>query len=304
MNWEPFITCAVTGAGDSAGKHPGLPVTPAQIAEAALEAADAGAAIVHIHVRDPETRTGSRRLDLYEEVVERIRTSGTDVLINLTTGMGGDVLVGPGGATDTPARGSDFVGALERLEHVIAIRPDICTLDCGSLNFDDDNLLYVMPPSYLRKSASRIKELGVKPELEVFDLGQLWFVKRMIDEGLIELPAMIQICLGIPYGAPATTSAMAALASDLPDDAVWSGFAIGRMEMPMVAQAMLLGGNLRVGLEDNLYLDRGVLASNGDLVTRAREIVERLGGRVAGAETARQRLGLGGANPHSPHTRR
>jgi uncharacterized protein (DUF849 family) len=188
--------------------------------------------------------------------------------------------------------GSDFVGALERLEHVVALRPDICTLDCGSMNFDDDNMLYVMPPSYLRASATRIRELGVKPELEVFDLGQLWFVRQMIAEGLIAAPPMIQICLGIPYGAPASTQAMAALAADLPADAVWSGFAIGRMEMPMVAQAMLLGGNLRVGLEDNLYLDRGVFASNGDLVTRAREIVERLGGRVAGPDVARARLGL------------
>lgn len=267
-------------------------MTPTQIAAAALEAADAGAAIVHIHVRDPETGKGSRRLELYEGVVERIRSSGTDVLINLTTGMGGDVLVGPGGGSDTPAAGSDFVGALARLEHVVALRPDICTLDCGSMNFDDDNLLFVMPPAYLRESARRIGELDVKPELEVFDLGQLWFVKRMIDEGLIEAPPMIQVCLGIPYGAPASTQTMAAIAAELPPNAVWSGFAIGRMEMPMVAQAMLLGGNLRVGLEDNLYLDRGVLASNGELVTRAREIVERLGGRVAGVDRARERLGL------------
>lgn len=293
MNWEPFITCAVTGAGDSADKHPGLPITPAQIAEAALGAADAGAAIVHVHVRDPATGRGSRRTELYAEVVERIRASGTDVLINLTTGMGGDVVVGPNGAADTPGPGSDFVGPLERLEHVAALRPDICTLDCGSLNFDDDSLLYVMPPAYLRASALRIRELGVKPELEVFDLGQLWFVKRMIDEGLIASPPMIQICLGIPYGAPASTQAMAALASDLPPEAMWSGFAIGRMEMPMVAQAMILGGNIRVGLEDNLYLERGVLASNGDLVARAREIVERLGGHVAGVAATRQRLGLG-----------
>jgi uncharacterized protein (DUF849 family) len=292
MNWDPFITCAITGAGDSAGKHPGLPVTPAEIANAALEAAAAGAAIVHVHVRDPETGKGSRRTDLYADVVERIRSSGTDVLINLTTGMGGDLLVGPSGASDTPAPGSDLVGALERLEHVVELRPDICTLDCGSMNFDDDNLLYVMPPAYLRESASRIKDLGVKPELEVFDLGQLWFAKQMIAEGLIGPPPMIQVCLGIPYGAPASTQAMAALAADLPHNAVWSGFAVGRMEMPMVAQAMLLGGNLRVGLEDNLYLNRDVLASNGDLVTRAREIVERLGGRVASVDVARERLGL------------
>lgn len=292
MNWAPFITCAVTGAGDRASRHPGLPVTPEQIADAALEAAATGAAIVHIHVRDPETKRGSRRLDLYREVVQRIRASGTDVLINLTTGMGGDLIVGQAGAQDTPVAGSDFVGPEERLEHVVDLRPDICTLDCGSMNFDDDSLLYVMPPSYLRASAQRIRELGVKPELEVFDLGQLVFVRRMIEEGLIAAPSMIQLCLGIPYGAPATTQAMQAMAADLPSDAVWSGFAIGRMEMPMVAQAMLLGGNLRVGLEDNLYLDRGVLASNADLVRRAKEIVERLGGRVAGVDEARERLGL------------
>ena len=216
MNWAPFITCAVTGAGDSAGKHPGLPVTPEQIANAALEAAAAGAAIVHIHVRDPETTRGSRELNLYREVVQHIRESEIDVLINLTTGMGGDLIVGPGGAEDTPASGSDFVGAYERLEHVVELRPDICTLDCGSMNFDDESLLYVMPPSYLRASAERIKELGVKPELEVFDLGQLVFVKRMIAEGLIAAPPMIQICLGIPYGAPATARAMLAMAADLP----------------------------------------------------------------------------------------
>lgn len=292
VNWAPFITCAVTGAGDSLGKHPGLPVTPEQIAGAALDAAEAGAAIVHVHVRDPETGQGSRRLEFYREAVERIRGSGRDVLINLTTGMGGDLVVGPGGATDSPASGSDFVGPTERLEHVVELRPDICTLDCGSMNFDDDSLVYVMPPSYLRASAERIKALGVKPELEVFDLGQLVFVKRLISEDLIAAPPMIQICLGIPYGAPATTQAMQTLAADLPPDTVWSGFAIGRMEMAMVAQAMLLGGNIRVGLEDNLFLERGVLASNADLVRRATEIVERLGGRVAGVDEARERLGL------------
>jgi 3-dehydrocarnitine:acetyl-CoA trimethylamine transferase len=292
VNWEPFITCAVTGAGDSAGKHPGLPVTPAEIAEAAISAAREGAAIVHLHVRDPDTGEGSRRLDLYHEAVEHIRGSGTDVLINLTTGMGGDMIVGPSGAEDTPAPGSDLIGADARLEHVAELRPDICSLDCGSMNFDDDSLVYVMPPAYLRANAARIRQLSVKPELEVFDLGQLVFVKRMINEGLIDAPPMIQICLGIPYGAPATTQAMQSMAADLPEGAVWSGFAIGRMEMPMVAQAMLLGGNIRVGLEDNLYLDRGVLASNADLVARAREIVERLGGRVAGTEEARERLAL------------
>jgi uncharacterized protein (DUF849 family) len=292
MNWEPFITCAVTGAADTAGKHAQLPITPEEIAQAAVEAAKAGAAIVHIHVRDPETGRGSRRLSLYREVVGRVRESGVDVLINLTTGMGGDLVVGSA-AHDLIASGSDFVGVAERLEHVVDLRPDICTLDCGSMNFDDDSLVYVMPASYLRSSAQRIRDLGIKPELEVFDLGQLTFVKRLVAEGLVASPPMIQICLGIPYGAPATPQAMQAIASDLPEGTVWSGFGIGRMEMPMLAQAILLGGNLRVGLEDNLFLERGVLASNADLVHRAREIVERLGGRVAGVDETRARLGLG-----------
>lgn len=303
VNWAPYISCAVTGAGDSTGKHPDLPITPKQVAVAAVEAAQAGAAIVHIHVRDPETGKGSRRLDLYRETVQRIRDSGVEVLINLTTGMGGDMLVGVGGGQDTPAEGSDFVGAAERLEHVVALRPEICSLDCGSMNFDDDRLVYVMPPAYLRAGAERIRELGVKPELEVFDLGQLVFVKRMIDEGLIVSPPMIQICLGIPYGAPATSQAMVAMVNDLPPDAVWSGFAIGRMEMPMVAQAMVLGGNVRVGLEDNLFLDRGVLASNADLVRRAVEIVARLGGRVASVDEARERLALTGCPGRTPPAR-
>jgi uncharacterized protein (DUF849 family) len=292
MNWEPFITCAVTGAGDTAAKHPELPITPSQIASAALEAAEAGAAIVHIHVRDPETGRGSRRLDLYREVVEQIRASDTDVLINLTTGMGGDLLIGQEGAADTPAPGSDLVGAMERLEHVEELRPDICTLDCGSMNFDDDDLVYAMPPAYLRASAKRLQEIGVKPELEVFDLGHLAFTGAMIAEGLIDAPPLIQFCLGIPWGAPATPQAMQSMLSHKPEGALWSGFAVGMMEMPMVAQAMLLGGNLRVGLEDNLYLERGVLASNADLVTRAKEIVERLGGRVAGVDQVRERLSL------------
>jgi uncharacterized protein (DUF849 family) len=290
--WDPFLTCAVTGAGDTAGRHPGLPITPEQIAAAAIEAAEAGAAIVHVHVRDPETGAGSRELELYSDVVARIRASDVDVLINLTTGMGGDLLVGARGSDDTPLPGSDLVGALERLEHVAELRPDLCTLDCGSMNFDDDNLVYVMPSAYLRASAGRIRELGVKPELEVFDLGQIVFARRMIEEGLIASPPMLQVCLGIPYGAPATTQAMHAMVAALPPDAVWSGFGIGRMEMPMVAQAVLLGGNIRVGLEDNLYLGRGVLASNAELVTRARMVVESLGGRLAGPDQARQRLGL------------
>ena len=251
-----------------------------------------GAAIVHCHVRDPATGAPSRDIALYREVVERIRESGVDVLINLTTGMGGDLVVGMAGAADTPGAGSDFVGPDERIAHVRELLPDICTLDCGSMNFGDGASIYVAPPTYLRDGAAKIRALGVKPELEVFDLGQLAFVKRMIDEGLVDDPAFIQVCLGIPWGAPANAAAMMAFVQQLPPGCVWSGFGISRMEMPMLAQAMLLGGNLRVGLEDNLYLSRGVFASNAQLVERAVEIVERLGGRVAGAAEARARLGL------------
>jgi uncharacterized protein (DUF849 family) len=292
VNWRPFITCAVTGAGEVSERHQHVPITPAEIAESAIEAARAGASIVHCHVRDPETGRGSRRLDLYQELVERIRSSDVDVLVNLTTGMGGDVIVGTRGADDTPAPGSDLVDAAQRIEHVEALRPDICSLDCGSMNFDDDTLVYVMPPRDLRAIAARVRELGVKPELEVFDLGHLEFAKRMLQEELIESPPMFQLCLGIPYGAPANPRAMVALRDQLPDGAVWTGFGIGRMQMPMVAQAVLLGGNIRVGLEDNRFLQRGVPASNADIVRRAVEIVTALGGEIATADETRERLGL------------
>jgi uncharacterized protein (DUF849 family) len=292
MNWDVFITCAVTGAGDTAEKHPDLPVTPRQIADSALEAARAGAAIVHCHVRNPETRQGSRDPALYREVVERIRGDGTDVIVNLTAGMGGDLYIGPEGAEDTPGEGSDLVGPIERLIHVEELKPEICTLDCGSLNFGDGDMVYISTPDYLRAGAKRIQDLGVKPELEVFDTGHLWFVNQMVSEGLIDAPPMIQLCLGIPYGAPADTTTMKSMVDNLPGGCVWSGFGIGRMQMPMVAQTALLGGNVRVGLEDNLYLERGVLASNAQLVERAREILERMGARVLGPDEARRKLGL------------
>jgi uncharacterized protein (DUF849 family) len=292
VNPAPFITCAVTGGSDTAGIHPGLPVTPEQIADAALEAAAAGAAVVHCHVREPDTGAPSRRPELYREVVERIREHGHDVLINLTTGMGGDLVVGPDGATGMPGPGSDMVGVAERMTHVVELRPDICTLDCGSMNFDDDSLVYIAPPSYLRESLRRMHELGVKPELETFELGQLNFASRLIDEGLVDGPPLLQFCLGVPTGAPATTVAMQAFLAHAPRDCVWSAFGLGRMQLPMVAQAVLLGGNVRVGLEDNLYLERGVLASNGELVERARRIIEAIGGRVAGPEEVRERLQL------------
>ena len=292
MNWNPFITCAITGSGASQGVHPELPITPEQIANSAIEAAKVGAAIVHCHVREPETGAPSRRVDLYRDVVDRIRASGENVIVNLTTGMGGDLYIGLDGATNTPGEGSDLVGPDERIAHLHDTLPDICTLDCGSLNFGDGSLVYVGTPDYLRIGAEKIRALGIKPELECFELGHLWFVNKLVEEGLIDDPPFVQVCLGIPWGAPATPRTMQTFADQMPPNAVWSGFAISRMEMPAVAQAMLMGGNVRVGLEDNLYLSKGEFASNAQLVERAVNIVESLGGTVAGPDVARERLGL------------
>jgi uncharacterized protein (DUF849 family) len=292
MNFEVFISCAVTGAGDTVAKHPAIPVTPKQIADAALEAARAGAAIAHCHVRDPETGVGSRDPAFYREVVERIRESDTDVIINLTSGMGGDLAIGHGESPMDFGNNSDLVGPMTRLAHVDELLPDICSLDCGSLNFGDGNMIYVSTPEMLRAGAKHIQSLGVKPELECFDTGHLWFAKKMIEEGLIDSPPMFQLCHGIPWGAPANTATMKAMVENLPDDAVWAGFGIGRMQMPMVAQAVLLGGNVRVGLEDNLYLDKGVYASNADLVERAATIVTLMGAKVLSPDEARAKIGL------------
>jgi uncharacterized protein (DUF849 family) len=292
MNTEVVITCAVTGAGDTVGKHPGVPVTPKQIADAALEAASAGAAIAHIHVRDPKSGKGARDPALYREVVERIRGSGTDVVINLTAGMGGDFEVGPDEAPTRAGPGTDFVGPLARLVHIEELRPEICSLDCGSLNFGDDNLVVVNTPRHLRAGARRIQELGVKPELEIFDTGNLWFAKHMLAEGLIDQPPLFQLCMGIPWGMPAEPALMKAVVGLLPPGANWTGFGIGRMQLPIAAQAVLLGGHVRVGLEDNLHLERGVLASNAELVEKAVRTVRALGARVLGPADARARFGL------------
>ena len=292
MNFEVFISCAVTGAGDTTSKHPAIPVTPKEIADAAIDAAKAGAAIAHCHVRDPETGRGSRNVELYREVIDRIRSSGTDVIINLTSGMGGDLEIGADEDPMTFGPYTDLVGPMTRLAHVEELLPDICSLDCGSLNFSDGNTIYVSTPQQLRAGAKRIQELGVKPELEVFDSGHLWFAKQMHNEGLINDPPMFQICLGIPWGAPADTATMKCMADALPDNAVWAGFGIGRMQMPMVTQAVMLGGNARVGLEDNLYLERGVFASNAQLVERAANIIELMGAKVIGPDAAREKLGL------------
>ena len=298
MNHDVMITCAVTGDDSKVTKSPYCAVTPAEIAATAIEAAQAGAAIVHIHVRDPETASFSMETRHYREVVRLIRASTTDVIINLTCGMGGYIVAGDNGLADTPGPGSDFCSQEDRMRHVIDLceeglyRPDICTLDCGTLNFGDGNRAYVSTPNYLRKGAQICKDLGVKPEFEIFDTGNLWFVKQMIKEGLVDSPSLIQLCMGIAWRMPADTSHLLALINSMPADAVWSSFGISRMQMPWVAQSVLNGGNVRVGLEDNLYLSKGVYASNAQLVTKARGIIEALGARVITAADVRERLKL------------
>ena len=291
MNNEVIVTCAVTGAGDTLGKHPEVPVTPEQISNAAIAAAKAGASVAHIHVRDPETGLGSRDTNLFKEVVERIRDSETDIVINLTAGMGGDWVPSEENPS-MPGPGTDMIGPEERLAHVKEIHPEICSLDCGTMNFGNGNEIYISPPGYLREMASMIQEWGVKPELEVFELGQIRFAKQMIKEGLINEPPMFQICLGIPWGAEQTVDSMKVMKDELPTNASWASFGIGRMQMPMAAAAVAMGGNVRVGLEDNLYLEKGVLASNDQLVTRVIEIIQRMGSRVLSPKETRDKLKL------------
>jgi uncharacterized protein (DUF849 family) len=298
MNHDVIISCAVTGDDTKVKKSPHCAITPEQIAATAIDAAKAGAAIVHIHVRDPETGNFSMETRHYREVVKRIRESKVDVIVNLTCGMGGYIVIGENGLKDTPAPGSDFCTQEDRMRHIIDLaqeglyKPDICTLDCGSLNFGDGNRAYISTPNYLRQGATIARDLKVKPELEVFDTGNLWFVKQMIKEGLLDNPALIQLCTGIAYGVPADTGHLLAMVNSLPENCNWGSFAISRMQMPWVAQSILLGGNVRVGLEDNLYLSKGVYASNAQLVEKARGIIEAMGARVLPAAEARDRLKL------------
>ncbi len=295
MNFETIVTCAVTGAGDTTAKNPHVPVTPREIADAAIEAAQAGAAIAHLHVRDPKTGKGSRDPELFKEAVDLVRASDTDVVINLTAGMGGDWVP----STEDPALpgpGTDMIGPEDRLAHVKECLPEICSLDCGTLNFGNGDEIYISTPPTLRRMAQLTQEWGVKPELEVFDLGHIRFARAMVEEGLIDAPPMFQLCLGIPWGADQTVETMAAMKAQLPPGASWASFGISRMQMPMAAAAVALGGNVRVGLEDNIWLDRGVPATNGQLVARVVEIIERMGGRVLTPQEARNKLGLRGAD--------
>ncbi|UPK20518.1 3-keto-5-aminohexanoate cleavage protein [Bradyrhizobium sp. 131] len=289
---EVFITCAVTGSGNAVERSPHVPVTPEQIADAAIEATRAGAAVVHIHVRDPATRRASRDPALYRAVVQRIRKSDVNPVLNLTSGLGGDlVLGGPDSPLPPNPAATDMVGALERLAHVEELRPEICTLDCGSMNFGTNELVMINTYPTLRKMAARLQELAVRPELEVFDTGHLWLVHDLIEEGLIKHP-LIQLCMGIRYGAPDNPATLMAMVNALPPGSVYSAFSIGRMQLPYVSMAALAGANVRVGLEDNLYLSRGRLATNAELVTRAVEILERIGVRVMGPDEVREKLAL------------
>ena len=293
MNYEVFITAAVTGSGDTVSKSDKVPVTPKEIAAAAIESAKAGAAIAHCHVRDPETGAPARKVEYYREVVERIREADTDVVINLTAGMGGDLTLGPVEQPLPPlTAGTDMAGATERMEHVTALLPEICTLDCGTLNFGHGDYIMTNTPSMLRAMAQQMTNLGVRPEIEAFDTGHLWFAKHLVEEGIIEDPVMVQLCMGIPWGGPNDMNTYMAMVNNVPESWVWSAFSIGRMQMPYVAAAALAGGNIRVGLEDNLYLDRGVFATNAQLVERAADIATNMGAKIIGPDEVRSRLKL------------
>lgn len=284
------ITCAVTGSAPTPAKNKGVPVTPKQIAKAAVDACKAGAAIAHIHVRDPETAKPSMAFEHYEEVVKRIRDSGSDVIINLTTGPGARYVPSDDDPLK-PAEGTTLTTPEKRVHHVEVLKPEICSLDIATMNFGAR--VFMNTPEHLAVMADRIRAAGVKPELEVFDTGHIELAKHLIEQGHFEAPPYFQLCLGISYGATATPEAMMHMRDRLPDGAVWSAFGISRWEFPMAAQAVLLGGNLRVGMEDNIYLGPGELApSNAALVERAAAIVENLGSRVATPAEARIALGI------------
>jgi len=288
-----FITCAVTGSGDTAGKSEHVPVTPEQIAASAIDAAKAGAAVVHCHVRDPETGAPGRDIDLYREVTDRIRSSDTDVVLNLTTGMGGDIVIG---SVEEPLPldpdGTDMAGASERIAHVRECLPEICTLDVGSMNFGEGNYIMSNTTATLDEMARQIRELGVRPELELFDTGHLWYAKSMAERGLFDGPVLAQLCMGVPWGAPSDLNTLMAMVNNIPDDWVFSAFSIGADQLRYVAAAMLTGGNVRVGLEDNLYLARGVKATNAMLVERAVQIIEATNETVMTPADVREKLRL------------
>ena len=292
MNREVFITCAVTGSGDTASTSPHVPRSPKQIADSAVEAARAGAAVAHIHVRDPESGAASRKREYYREVVDRIRQADTDIVINLTAGMGGDLIFGGVEQPLPLSSKTDLVGAAERLSHVVDCLPEICTLDCGTMNFNLGDYVMTNTPATLRAMAGMMKDLGVRPEIEVFDTGHLWFAKQLAQEGLIEEPVLVQLCMGVPWGAPNDLNTFMAMVNQIPPSWTFSAFAIGRDAMAYPAASVLGGGNVRVGLEDNLYIAKSQLATNGQLVERARRVVENMGAQVIGPDQVRKALKL------------
>jgi uncharacterized protein (DUF849 family) len=292
MNKDVFITCAVTGSGSSQDRSPHVPRSPEQIAESAIAAAKAGAAIVHCHVRDPETGVPSRDLKLYREVTDRIRDADIDVVLNLTAGMGGDMIFGAPSAPLPLGKGTDMISAAERVAHIAECLPEICTLDCGTMNFAEADYVMTNTPGMLEAMGSMMEELGVKPEIEAFDTGHLWLAKNLVEKGILKSPALVQLCMGIPWGAPNDLNTFMAMVNNVPSDWNWSAFSIGRHEMPYVAAAVLAGGNVRVGLEDNLWLAKGQLATNAELVTRAVTIIEAMGANIMGPETVREKLNL------------
>ncbi|SNT36597.1 3-keto-5-aminohexanoate cleavage protein [Tropicimonas sediminicola] len=292
MNNDVFITCAVTGSGSTQDRSPHVPRSPKQIADSAIAAARAGAAVVHCHVRDPDTGVPSRDLAYYREVTDRIRAADVDVVLNLTAGMGGDLVLGGTEEPLPPAAGTDMVGAEERVAHIAECLPEICTLDCGTMNFAEADYVMTNTPGMLTEMARRMTELGVKPEIEAFDTGHLWYAKQLVADGVLDANALVQLCMGVPWGAPDDLNTFMAMVNNVPDDWTFSAFALGRHQLAYVAAAVLAGGNVRVGLEDNLWLSKGKLATNEQLIERAVTIVESIGARVIGPAEVREKLGL------------
>ena len=292
MNREVFITCAVTGSGGTQDRSPHVPRSPKQIADSAIAAAKAGAAVAHCHVRDPESGAPSRDLTYYREVTDRIRDADVDVVLNLTAGMGGDIIFGSAEKPFPTASGTDMIGASERVAHIAECLPEICTLDCGTMNFAEADYVMTNTPGMLTAMGGMMTKLGVKPEIEAFDTGHLWYAKQLVADGVLDSPALVQLCMGVPWGAPDDLNTFMAMLNNVPDDWTFSGFGLGRHQMAYVAASVLAGGNVRVGLEDNLWLDKGVLATNEQLVDRAVTIIENMGARVIGPEAVRQKLGL------------
>jgi len=287
---KTILTCAVTGNLTRPDQTPYLPVTPEQIASECLAAAEAGAAVVHIHVRDPQTGRPSMEIDHYRDVVDRIRRRRPDLVINLTTGPGGRYVP----SEEDPkiyAPGTTLLPPEKRVEHIALIRPDICSLDLNTMNSGPD--VVINTPRNVRKMASVIRSSGVMPELEIFDSGDLHLARDLISEGSLDGPGLWTFVLGVKYGFSASPETLMYARNQLPPGAIWAAFGIGRAEFPMVAQSWLYGGHVRVGLEDNIYLEKGVLAKgNADLVHKAVDILKSLGGGVATPDEARALLGL------------